>query len=120
MSWEGREKRKFVRVYLPCRIIVHTPQEDTIDTMTNNISEGGVGFTLKESLEIFSIVDLEIYNIKKRPITCKGVVRWVNTIESSLRKGSFLFNTGIQFYQIKTKDKLVIINLMASIASDKK
>jgi c-di-GMP-binding flagellar brake protein YcgR len=120
MNWEGTEKRRFVRAYLSCRIIVHTPQKDTIDTVSNNISEGGLGFTLKEELENFSIVDLEIYDIKKRPIVCKGMVRWVKTIESSLHKGRFLFNTGIEFYKIRAKDKLAIINFIASIACDKK
>lgn len=120
MSWEGTEKRNFKRVYLSCRIIVYAPKEYAIDTVTNNISEGGVGFTLKEKLEVFSIVGLEIYNVTNRPIICKGMIRWINEVESSFHRGRFLFNTGIQFHEIKPKDKLAIINLIAAIPSEQK
>ena len=120
MAWDGTERRRFVRVHLICRIIVHTPQEVTIDTVTDNISEGGLGFTLREKLDISSIVGLEIYKIKKKPIICKGIVRWVNPIGPYHNIDNPLFNTGIQFHQIRAKDKLAIINLIASVSPDRK
>ena len=126
MIWDGEEKRKetrqIVRANLPCRIIVDTPQKEIIDTVSNNIGEGGVGFTLMGELQISSIVGLEIYKIKRKPIVCKGIVKWVNAIRSSFtsyHRGEFLFNTGIQFYKIRNKDKSVIRNFIASIISDK-
>jgi len=51
MTWDGNERRGRVRVSLPCRIIIYTPQAETIDTIINNICEGGVGLTLMKQLE---------------------------------------------------------------------
>jgi len=119
MSWDGIEKRKLLRVNFNCRIVIYGPEKDTIDTVANNISEGGIGFTLTRKLEISSIVGLEIYGVQEKPIVCKGIVRWVKSIESSHWRGRFLFNTGIQFYQIKDKDLLTVKNLVESIAIEK-
>jgi len=114
MVWDGLEKRKLARVSIPCRIIVYVPKEDAIDATINNISEGGVGFTLMRELEVSSIVGLEIYEIRNDPIICEGIVRWVNSIESARLRGRFFFNTGVQFFRIKSEDSLAIKNLVAS------
>ena len=118
MTWDGNERRGRVRVSLPCRIIIYTPQAETIDTIINNICEGGVGLTLMKQLEDSSQVELKVYGVKEEAIICKGIVRWVKSIESSQRKGVYFFNTGIQFSEINENDVLAIRNLVASKTSD--
>ncbi|MGD9015580.1 MAG: PilZ domain-containing protein [Candidatus Omnitrophota bacterium] len=114
MSWDGSEKRRVLRINLPCRIIIYTPQAETIDTVINNISEGGVGFTLFRELEISSKIGLEIYEIKQEPVVCRAQVRWVNLIESTYLRGRILYNIGVQFTQINSQDLLVIKKLVES------
>ena len=114
MIWDGSEKRKVLRINLPCRIIIYIPQKQIVDTVINNISEGGVGFTLLRELEISSIIGLEIYEIKKDPIVCRGQVRWVNLIESTYLRGRILFNIGVQFSQIDNQDLQAIKKLVES------
>jgi len=117
MGWDGSERRRFTRVNFPCRIVLYTPKRDRIDTVAINISEWGVGLALREKLEVSSIIGLEIYEIKKRPILCNGFVKWVKGIESSyVYIGNLLFNTGIQFNQPIP----AIRNLVASFFPDKK
>ena len=120
MIWDGTEKRKRVRVNLPCRIIIYPPQEEEIDAVINNISEGGIGLTLRKKLEVSTTVGLKIYEIvKTQPILCKGIVRWVKSIESSQWKGDFFFNLGIEFYEIHDRDVLAIRNLIRLTISDR-
>ena len=117
MIWEGIMRSGRVRVNLPCRIIVYTPEEETLDTVINNICEGGAGLTLKKKLEVHSKVGLKIYEIGNEPIICKGTVRWVKSMESSQSAGDYSFNMGIQFSEIKDSDVLAIRNLVASKSS---
>jgi len=117
MMREGSLRTGRVRVNIPCSIIVYTPHEETIDTVINNICEGGVGLTLKRKLEVYSKVGLKIYEIGNEPIVCKGTVRWVKSMKSSQAGSDYSFNMGIQFSEIKDSDALAIRNLVASKSS---
>ncbi|MFC1658804.1 PilZ domain-containing protein [Candidatus Omnitrophota bacterium] len=113
MIWDGVEKRKRVRANLPCRIIIHTPGKEIIDAVTNNISEGGVGVTLKKELKSNTPVELEIYEIlMDKPISCKGVIKWVNSTQTTEWKGDAFFYMGIEFSEINNRDVLAIRNLV--------
>ena len=113
MPWDGVEKRKRVRANLPCRIIIQTPEKEEIDAVTNNISEGGVGVTLKKQLKPSTPVELRIYEIiKDKPVICKGIIRWVKSTESDQWRGDYFFYMGIEFSEINNRDVLAIRNLV--------
>lgn len=107
MKDKGDERRRFIRVRFPCKIIIYTPQEHIISSHTEDISVGGLRLILQEELTICSLVDLEIY-IKEEPIICKGRVVWVEKKESRWNKGVFYFDMGLDFCEIEEKDRQLI------------
>ncbi|MBU0693701.1 MAG: PilZ domain-containing protein [Candidatus Omnitrophica bacterium] len=114
MQWQGKERRKFVRVKLPCEIVIRIPQKRIFSTYVGNISVGGVKIALPEKLRISSMVSLDIYAIKKEPVICKGKIVWVKKKKASYGKN---FDTGIKFYQLKEKDRQIIKNFVVSVTS---
>lgn len=126
MQWQGKERRKFVRVKLPCEIVIRIPQKRIFSTYVENISVGGVKIALPEKLRISSMVSLDIYAIKKEPVICKGKIVWVNPVRETFsngvkkKKASYgkNFDTGIKFYQLKEKDKQIIKKFVVSVASN--
>jgi c-di-GMP-binding flagellar brake protein YcgR len=119
MMWDGVEKRKRVRANLPCRIIIYTPEKQEIDAVTNNISEGGVGVTLRKEIKTSTPVGLKIYEIvKDKPVVCKGIVRWVKSTESEQWSGDYFFYMGIEFSEIDSRDVLAIRNLVRFTTAD--
>ncbi|MFO8052825.1 MAG: PilZ domain-containing protein [Candidatus Omnitrophota bacterium] len=107
MSWDSRERRKFVRVSLPLQISLSN-QSYAISTKTENISAGGIRLILKKKLENGLIVNLKIRNIKKEPINCQGRILWVFSRMNSSQENKILYDTGIEFYKIK-KDQVKLI-----------
>ncbi|MCM8786927.1 MAG: PilZ domain-containing protein [Candidatus Omnitrophica bacterium] len=121
MSWEGIEKRRFVRANYPCRVIIYAPQTHTIFTHTENIGGGGIRVIIEEKLNIGEMVGLELYLFEeKEPILCKGRVVWVVEKESRYRKNLFFFDTGLEFSEISDADKEIIKRLVESIIFGKK
>jgi c-di-GMP-binding flagellar brake protein YcgR len=120
MNWDSTERRRFVRIKLPCEIVVCTPQKQTIPATVENISASGVKITIEKKLEISSIVSLDIYAVKEKPIACKGKVVWRKTKGNSCLKDNPLFDTGIKFYQIKDEDVRIIKDLIVSIVTDRR
>ncbi|MCM8819248.1 MAG: PilZ domain-containing protein [Candidatus Omnitrophica bacterium] len=121
MSWEGVEKRRFVRANYPCRIVIYTPKEHTIFTHTENVGAGGIRVIIEEKLNIGEIVGLELYLFEeKEPIPCKGRVVWVVEKESRYRKNLFFFDTGFEFSQISDVDRETIKRLVEAIIFEKK
>ncbi|MCF7908313.1 MAG: PilZ domain-containing protein [Candidatus Omnitrophica bacterium] len=116
MSWQNTEKRRFPRANLPCKIIVHTPKESVIATITENIGAGGVRVIIDEAIEVSSMVGLEI-EVNSSVVSCKGRVTWMvprRDLESSESLG---YDTGIEFYQISQKDQELIKKLVEAIIS---
>jgi c-di-GMP-binding flagellar brake protein YcgR len=113
MSWKSQERRKFIRVRFPCKIIIYTPQEHFISTHTENISVGGVRVIIEEELKKNIIVDLEI-EINDKLLLCKGEVVWEEKKESRCCPGVFYYDMGIEFKEIKPKDKEIIRNIVES------
>ena len=107
MIRDPKEKRRFVRVDLSCKIVVYAPAKHEILTHTENIGEGGVKVVIDEKLETLSIVGLELY-LAEEPIVCQGRVVWV--LEQQNR-----FDTGIEFYDIKNPDDKIIKNFIEAI-----
>ncbi len=120
MFWDGKERRKFVRVKFPCEITIHSPNRHIISTYTKDISAGGVKLIIKEQLTPNSMVELDLYGIGKNPIACKGKVKWVSAKEDSYSQDRLLYDIGIEFSQIKKKDIFQIKKLVTSLASSGK
>lgn len=119
MDWDGRERRKFVRVKLPCEIFIHQDKNPIISTYAENISPGGVRVVIKEKLDVGSIVSLDIYAIKETPITCKGRIVWVIGKESPQSPALSMFDVGIEFCAIKEEDVAEIKKLVVAVAGKK-
>lgn len=119
MNWDGSERRKFIRVKFPCEISVHGHKNHIISTNAENISPGGVRVIIEEKLAVGSIVSLDIYAIKEAPISCKGRVIWIITKERPDHEGPSVFDTGIEFCEIKEEDVSKIKKLVVAIAAEK-
>jgi c-di-GMP-binding flagellar brake protein YcgR len=118
MTKEFKERRGFVRANVPCKIIVFLPQRHEIDSHTENIGAGGVKVVIEEKLEISSIVELRIY-LEREPIVCKGRVVWVLDKVTSSAEQKAVYDTGIEFYEIKEEDRMRINNFVRAITSGK-
>ena len=120
MSWDSKERRKFVRAKFPCEITIHGLKKYTLSTHAENISAGGIRFITKERIAPASRVILDLYGIGKEPIVCTGKVKWAFTKKDSSGKNSLLYDIGIEFSRIKEKDVAEIKKLVVSIISGKK
>jgi len=120
MSWNGKERRKFVRIKYPCEIIVHEPQKHTISTRTENISIQGIRLIIDEGIKPYSTIDLDLYGITEEPIACKGKIIWVFEETDYSIKNTVRYDTGIKFLKIKEKDINEIKKLIMSITSNRK
>ena len=117
MSWNGSEKRRFVRADFPCKITIHTPQAHIVTSHTENIGAGGIRIIIEEKIDIFSVVDLKIY-LDDKPISSKARIVWVVERRPPLGHKASMFDTGIEFYQINEKDRNTIRKLVETIISD--
>jgi len=120
MGWDSSERRNFVRAKFPCEIIISGDKERMISTRAENISAGGIRVLIKEKLRTSSLVTLNIYGIKKKPIACKGKIIWAFTRKMHYSKPDVLYDTGIEFHQIQEDDVNKIKKLVALIASGEK
>jgi c-di-GMP-binding flagellar brake protein YcgR len=120
MSWDSEERRHFVRVKYPCEISIYGSKRVTIPAQTENISAGGIRVLLDKKLPVSSIIELDIYGIKEKPIVCKGRILWVFTRKNLYRDGELRYDTGIEFHDIPEKDVEEIKNLVSEIASGRK
>jgi Tfp pilus assembly protein PilZ len=117
MIWEGINKRKFPRVSYKCLIRVSEEGvEDTIETFTENIGSGGICVVLEKRLGLFEKVSMCIFIEEgANPIECRGSVVWVVKSNSSVRSEVDLYDTGIEFQDIKAEDRKRISTLVVDI-----
>ena len=65
MIWDSKERRKFVRVKLPCEVIVPNSNRYTISTYTKNINAGGIMLTAKKQSRAVFFVSSTLNNNEK-------------------------------------------------------
>lgn len=101
--WQGVDRREFPRADYPCKIeVFQKGQKSSFSTHTENIGVGGVCVVLEKELEKFSPVGLSLYlEDGQEAVECDARVVWVVRREN-------LFDVGIEFLDIKTKDVLRI------------
>jgi hypothetical protein len=120
MDWNGVEKRRFVRANFPCKISILSKHQHIIETHTENIGAGGIRVIIEERLDIGSTVGLKIYLEKEKPSACKGKIVWVVEKESNYRTGFFLYDTGVEFFDMKKTDTQLIDSFVEKIVFGEK
>lgn len=117
MSWNSKERRKFVRIKFPCELHAYDSKKEPISTYTENISAGGIRVLITKRLIPSSIIKLDLYGINDKSIICKGKILWVFRRKNPLDKKNttLYFDTGIEFYDISNDDRKAIKKLIASI-----
>jgi len=115
MNWDGRERRRAIRVKFPYTIIINTSGGDVVFTYTEDIGANGVKVVIRQRLEVNSPLELKIY-IEEEPLLCKGRVAWVRERESRYLEGTVLFDTGIEFSQIGEEERALIKSCTEALA----
>lgn len=115
--WNGINRRKFPRANYKCLISIKKRMNaKTISTHTENIGAGGICVLIKEDLGLFQGVDLELFLSEKDPaVKCGGTVVWVVKKSELKQKGSYLYDTGIEFIDIRPEDREKITDAVDNI-----
>lgn len=105
--WNGIDRRKFPRAVYKCLITIKRRLTlKTISTQTENIGAGGICVLIKEDLGLFQGVDIEVYlDDGKGAVKCGGTVVWVVKKAAPRSKGDVLYDTGIEFIDIRPADQ---------------
>ena len=119
--WDGINRRKFPRANYKCLITIKRRlNAKTISTQTENIGAGGICVLVKEDMGLFQGVDLELYlDEKATPIKSGGTVVWV-VKKSSPKKGAYMYDTGIEFIDIRPEDRDRVSEVVESILKARK
>ncbi len=125
-NWDGLNRRRFPRANYPCLVVISRAKKDSnerdvILTHTENIGVGGVCVILKQNLERFDVVDLEIDLLDLEDhIKCKGKVVWNIQRKSSEKKKPLFYDIGIEFSDISPKDKKRLEDIVNRLAKNNK
>ena len=105
--WNGINRRKFPRANYKCLITIKRRlTAKTIATQTENIGAGGICVIIKEDLGLFQGVDLELHLEDNRPpVKCGGTIVWVVKKSETGKKGAYLYDTGIEFIDLRPEDR---------------
>jgi len=107
MENNGSERRTAARVPFPCKIMISSPVRLLV-SHTENLSEGGLRVMLEEKLSPFTVVGIELYVDKGKPIKCKGKIAWVKDILNPIAREATLHDTGIKFIEMDEFDKVYL------------
>lgn len=112
--WEGIDKRRFPRANFQCLITIRRKGSPiSISTQTENIGAGGICVILKEGLDIFTQVDLALtLPDGLQPVKCTGTIVWVIKRAELKKDRPYLYDTGIEFSDLKDEDKQRIIKIV--------
>ena len=117
--WNGINRRKFPRANYGCLITIKRRlTSKTISTQTENIGAGGICVMIKDDLGLFQGADLEITLDDAKPsVKCGGTVVWVVKKSEPNKKGSYIYDTGIEFIDIRPEDRDRINEVVENIMS---
>jgi c-di-GMP-binding flagellar brake protein YcgR len=115
--WNGINRRKFPRANYKCLITIKKRlNAKIISTQTENIGAGGICVIIKEDLGLFQGVDIELHIDDDRPpIKCGGTVVWAVKKSDPKQKGKYLYDTGIEFIDIRPEDRERISEVVEEI-----
>ena len=102
--WNGINRRKFPRANYPCKITIQKKDSfDSISAQTENIGIGGICTMLPKDLGIFSPVELKVDLLDgQKTVECDGCIVWIIQRKDNQE---ILFDTGIEFSNLKTEDR---------------
>jgi c-di-GMP-binding flagellar brake protein YcgR len=105
--WNGINRRKFPRASYKCLITIKKRlTANTISTQTENIGAGGICVLVKEDLGLFQGVDLELHlDDGHPPVKCGGTIVWVVKKVEPKQKGGVVYDTGVEFIDIRPEDR---------------
>ena len=115
--WNGINRRKFPRANYKCLITIKRRlTSNTISTQTENIGAGGICVIIKEDLGLFQGVDLELHLEDGRPpVKCGGTIVWVVKKSEPKQKSGHLYDTGIEFIDVRPEDRDRISDVVEGI-----
>ena len=114
MVWIGKDKRKYVRAAAHCKIFMRIPgREHIIVCHTENIGEGGIGVKIDEKLDASSLVFIDLC-IQNEKILLEGKVVYTSNMEEN----PLYYKTGIEFQNLKKKNRLLIRKYVNEIISE--
>ena len=118
--WGGEERRRDIRIdkTLSVRYTVEKKPRLAINSVTKNISTGGMLLETCEKLMVETLLGLEIEipNYRKA-IAADGKVVWVKENPQVDQAGKRVFNTGIKFVNMKDRQKEFLNQYISSLAS---
>ena len=120
--WNGINRRRFPRANYKCLISIKKRlTSKTISTHTENIGAGGICVLLKEDLGLFQGVDVELFICEAGPqIKCGGTLVWVVKKTDPKQKGSYYYDTGIEFIDIRPEDKEQLSDVVENILKNQR
>ena len=111
-------RRKFPRANYKCVISIKSdePIHRVISTHTENIGIGGICVIIKENIDLFENVQLELLlDDSNLPIRCAGSIVWVIKRTDPKNKAALTYDTGIEFLNINEADKNRIGDIVEKI-----
>ena len=111
MAEEGSERRIFTRALFPCKILISSPVR-MLTSHTENVSEGGIRVILEEKVPVFTMVGIELFVDKNKPMKCKGKVAWIKEIINPIERQATMYDVGIKFVDLSDFDKVYIKKLV--------
>lgn len=118
MEWDLINRRRFIRIKFPFTLHLCVPEKFSISSYAENISEGGICTTIRDKVEASSDVNLEIYT-EDRTLACVGKVAWIKERMSKYLEGEVFYDVGIEFRDIKDKDRQIIKDIVDNISKNK-
>lgn len=107
-KWEGLNRRKFPRVNYPCLVVLNHQKasSDVILTHTENIGIGGVCVILKQNIDMFAPVEIELDLLDLGDhIRCKGKIVWNVQRQADINKKPLFYDLGIEFDGLSDADR---------------
>jgi len=108
---ENLNRRKFPRIQYPCLIVIRNGDgsaetKQTMLTHTENIGVGGLCISLKNSLKVYSSIDIELDLLDLEDhLNCKGKVVWCIKRDDKKDGTSKFYDIGIEFGDVSEEYK---------------
>ena len=121
--WDGIDRRRFPRAHYKCLIYIKKKENSKpISVYTENIGAGGICVLVDENMGLFQGVKLELDLGDKsgERIACTGTVVWVVKQREPGGKTKELYDTGIEFIDIKEADRKLISSVVDGIIGKSK
>lgn len=123
-KWEGLNRRRFPRVSYPCLVVIRNDEpgkKEAILTHTENVGIGGVCVILKQNINVFYPVEIELDLLDLREhIKCKGKIVWNIQRKPDAPKKPLFYDVGIEFQNLHRKDLLRLEEVITRLARDDK